>query len=84
LTLSGNIDLKINGVIDFYCRRTLNTTEKQSYIEAVKCLTTKPAISGFTAAINRFDDHQAVHSDQTPNIHWVVSTLTSTTYWISD
>ncbi|KAF3020245.1 hypothetical protein E8E14_012263 [Neopestalotiopsis sp. 37M] len=51
--------------------RTLNTTEKQSYIEAVKCLTTKPAISGFTAAINRFDDHQAVHSDQTPNIHWV-------------
>ncbi|ETS85172.1 hypothetical protein PFICI_03197 [Pestalotiopsis fici W106-1] len=51
--------------------RTLNSIEKQSYIEAVKCLTTKPAISGFSAAINRFDDHQAVHSDQTPTIHWV-------------
>ena len=33
------------------------------------------SISGIARAINRFDDHQAVHSLQTPNIHWVVSII---------
>lgn len=30
------------------------------------------AISGIAGAVNRFDDHMAVHSSQTPDIHWVV------------
>ncbi|KAF1980068.1 monooxygenase, partial [Bimuria novae-zelandiae CBS 107.79] len=52
-------------------RRQLNQTQKKSYIDAVLCLTTKTAKSGIDGTINRFDDYQAVHSDQTPNIHWV-------------
>ncbi|KAF2147297.1 uncharacterized protein K452DRAFT_293744 [Aplosporella prunicola CBS 121167] len=51
--------------------RSLSIVERLSYIDAVFCLTKKPAISGLSGAINRFDDHQAVHSDQTPAIHWV-------------
>ncbi|OCL13772.1 Di-copper centre-containing protein [Glonium stellatum] len=51
--------------------RQLSTYQKQSYINAVLCLTKKKAISGIAGAVNRFDDHQAVHNAQTPNIHWV-------------
>ncbi|KAL1598905.1 hypothetical protein SLS60_008050 [Paraconiothyrium brasiliense] len=51
--------------------RQLSTTQKKEYIDAVLCLTTKPAISGIDGTVNRFDDHQAVHSEQTPDIHWV-------------
>jgi hypothetical protein len=47
--------------------------ERRAYIEAVQCLTKKDAISGMPGAINRFDDHHAVHANQKPNIHWVVS-----------
>jgi tyrosinase len=47
--------------------------ERRAYIEAVQCLAKKDAISGMPGAINRFDDHHAVHANQKPNIHWVVS-----------
>lgn len=56
-------------------RRQLSTAQKKEYIDAVFCLANKPAISGINGTVNRFDDHQAVHSDQTPAIHWVVRTL---------
>jgi tyrosinase len=52
-------------------RRQLSIPQKRSYIDAVHCMTKKKAISGIAGAINRFDDHQAVHNSQTPNIHWV-------------
>lgn len=45
--------------------------QKKSYIDAVICLTKKNATSGIANALNRFDDHEAVHSSQTPAIHWV-------------
>ncbi|KAF1849647.1 Di-copper centre-containing protein [Cucurbitaria berberidis CBS 394.84] len=51
--------------------RQLSKLQKRSYIDAVLCLTRKKAKSGITGALNRFDDHQAVHNSQTPNIHWV-------------
>ncbi|KAF9734717.1 hypothetical protein PMIN06_008036 [Paraphaeosphaeria minitans] len=51
--------------------RQLTDAQKQAYTDAVLCLTTKRAISGLQSTTNRFDDHQAVHSAQTPNIHWV-------------
>ncbi|CAO2658502.1 Nn.00g062250.m01.CDS01 [Neocucurbitaria sp. VM-36] len=51
--------------------RQLSETQKKSYIEAVLCLTKVAAKSGIAGALNRFDDHQAVHNSQTPNIHWV-------------
>ncbi|GME24316.1 Di-copper centre-containing protein [Neofusicoccum parvum] len=51
--------------------RELSLFERRSYIDAVFCLTRKPAVSGLNGTINRFDDHHAVHSDQTPSIHWV-------------
>ncbi|KAL2863121.1 tyrosinase family protein [Aspergillus lucknowensis] len=51
--------------------RELNHQEKSEYLEAVHCLTTKDSISGLEGAVNRFDDFQAVHSSQTPSIHWV-------------
>lgn len=56
----------------FFCRRTLSRWEKRKYIEAVKCLTTKPARSGINGTVNLFDDFIAVHSHQTPHIHFVV------------
>ncbi|KAK8096019.1 Di-copper centre-containing protein [Apiospora kogelbergensis] len=51
--------------------RQMSEPEQNSYIDAVLCLTMTESISGIARAINRFDDHQAVHSLQTPNIHWV-------------
>ncbi|KAF1951626.1 Di-copper centre-containing protein [Byssothecium circinans] len=51
--------------------RQLSTTQRTQYIKAVLCLTTKKAKSGIQGTVNRYDDLQAVHSEQTPNIHWV-------------
>jgi tyrosinase len=51
--------------------KQLSIPQKRAYIDAVLCLASKPAISGIEGAINRFDDFQAVHSSQTPDIHWV-------------
>lgn len=59
-------------IADALYRRTLSTDEKKAYITAVQCLTHTPAISGINGTIHRFEDHQAVHSEQTPAIHWVV------------
>jgi tyrosinase len=47
--------------------------ERRDYIGAVRCLAAKPAMTGLENAATHFDDFQATHSDQTPNIHWVVS-----------
>ena len=52
-------------------RRQLSQIQKKSYLDAVLCLTTKKAKSGIPGAVNRFDDHMAVHNNQTPAIHWV-------------
>ncbi|OAL02417.1 Di-copper centre-containing protein [Phaeosphaeriaceae sp. SRC1lsM3a] len=51
--------------------RQLSVPERKSYIDAVQCLTRKEAKSGVPGAINRFDDHQGVHMQQKPQIHWV-------------
>ncbi|RYN40482.1 hypothetical protein AA0114_g11065 [Alternaria tenuissima] len=51
--------------------KELSIPQKKAYIDAVLCLTKKSAISGIEGAINRFDDFQAVHNSQTPDIHWV-------------
>ncbi|KAF2437919.1 Di-copper centre-containing protein [Karstenula rhodostoma CBS 690.94] len=51
--------------------RQLSNPQKKAYIDAVLCLTTQPAITNLPGALNHFDDHQAVHSAQTPSIHWV-------------
>lgn len=54
------------------CRRQLSIPERKSYIDAVQCLTKREAESGVPGAVNRFDDHQGVHMQQKPQIHWVV------------
>lgn len=51
----------------------LTNVEKQDYIDAVLCLQTKEPVVSNPEAQNAFDDLHAVHLDQTPNIHWVVS-----------
>jgi tyrosinase len=56
---------------NFGYRRQLPKPQKKSYIDAVLCLTKKNAISGIANALNRFDDHEAVHNNQKPDIHWV-------------
>jgi hypothetical protein len=53
-------------------RRQLSEPQKKSYIDAVLCLSHTKAKSGIEGALNRFDDHQAVHMLQKPQIHWVV------------
>ena len=52
-------------------RRQLSRSQKKSYIDSVLCLTHRNATSGIAKALNRFDDHEAVHNSQTPDIHWV-------------
>ncbi|CAN9415346.1 unnamed protein product [Alternaria alternata] len=51
--------------------RQLSYPQKRSYIDAVLCLTTKKAKSGIPGTINRFDDHHAVHVNQSDSIHFV-------------
>jgi hypothetical protein len=58
------------------CRRQLSAPQQKSYINAVLCLSHKKARSGIEGALNRFDDHQAVHMLQKPQIHWVVRQMT--------
>lgn len=53
-------------------RRQLDRPERREYLDAVICLTRRPAVSGINGTVNRYDDFQAVHSIQTPHIHWVV------------
>lgn len=49
----------------------MSTPQKKTYIDAVLCLTKRNAKSGIANAVNRFDDHEAVHNNQKPDIHWV-------------
>ncbi|KAI4656607.1 hypothetical protein J4E81_009709 [Alternaria sp. BMP 2799] len=51
--------------------RQLSIPQRRNYIDAVLCLTTKKAVSGIPGALNRFDDHQAVHVNQADHIHFV-------------
>ncbi|KAH7137019.1 hypothetical protein B0J13DRAFT_587135 [Dactylonectria estremocensis] len=59
--------------------RTLNTKEKHEYIDAVKCLASKPSQTGniYEGAKSRFDDFQATHIVNTDLIHYVVRILSS-------
>lgn len=64
---------------DICYRGTLSKTEKKSYIDAVKCLQSKPSKSpaSFAAgAKTRFDDWVAVHLNQTQAIHYTGNFLT--------
>ncbi|KAL4911770.1 hypothetical protein BDW62DRAFT_217025 [Aspergillus aurantiobrunneus] len=51
--------------------RQLSADEKAEYLDVVQCLTDLDAKLGLEGVVNRFDDFQAVHSNQTPSIHWV-------------
>lgn len=57
-------------------RDNLNETERAQYIDAVKCLRAKPAItpqSVAAGALNRMDDFTVQHVNQTLFIHFSVS-----------
>ncbi|RPA78685.1 Di-copper centre-containing protein [Ascobolus immersus RN42] len=55
--------------------RTLTTAEKSSYINAVKCLHTKPGVlaghPSHDGVTTRYEDFLSEHKLQTPLIHWV-------------
>ncbi|EWG47590.1 hypothetical protein FVEG_07657 [Fusarium verticillioides 7600] len=53
--------------------RTLSTKEKHEYIDAVKCLATKPSQTGniYAGAKSRYDDFQVSHIVNTDFIHYV-------------
>ncbi|KAH5276015.1 hypothetical protein HBI71_036640 [Parastagonospora nodorum] len=51
--------------------RQLSETQRKSYTEAVLCLTPVKAGSPLNGTVNRFDEFQAVHKEQTPYIHIV-------------
>ena len=57
-------------------RRTLNDTEKADYINAVKCLQSRPAFEprAISAIQSRFDDFQALHIQVADRVHLTVST----------
>ena len=57
-------------------RVTLSTAEKKEYINAVKCLTTKPKRTPDATAPgvkHRWDDFTGVHINQSFTIHYTVS-----------
>jgi len=75
LELSLNADSqKINLINDD--RGALSARERKDYINAVKCLASKPnktPASQFPGARNRYDDFVATHMNQTLSIHSTVS-----------
>lgn len=59
-------------------RGTLSKVEKLDYINAVKCLQSRPArtpASKSSGARTRFDDFVATHINQTLTIHYTVSVM---------
>lgn len=57
-------------------RGALSARERKDYINAVKCLASKPnktPASQFPGARNRYDDFVATHMNQTLSIHSTVS-----------
>jgi hypothetical protein len=61
---------------DFYpCRRrTLDDVEKSSYITAVKCMQSLPALYEHGEAVRtRFDEFQAFHIEVADRVHATVS-----------
>ena len=57
-----------------FSRRELRKHERLEYLEAVRCLASKPDVTGgLENATNLYQSFQATHSQQTPDIHWVVS-----------
>ena len=73
--LSFNLDINLSAIN----RRTLNDTEKTDYINAVKCLQSRPAFEprSISAIQSRFDDFQALHIQVADRVHLTVSILTS-------
>ncbi|CAK1358821.1 unnamed protein product [Cercospora beticola] len=63
---------------------TLRPHEKRAYIQAVKCLQSKPALSGDLApgAKSRYDDFTATHVNQTLRIHSTGNFLTWHRYFV--
>lgn len=60
------------------CRRHLSKQEKSAYINAVKCLQAKPAITPTSIApgvVSRYEDFVTTHILQTLSIHFVVSII---------
>ncbi|KAJ5585486.1 uncharacterized protein N7459_005286 [Penicillium hispanicum] len=52
--------------------RQLTKPERADYLNAVRCLASKPDITGgLENATNLYQSFQATHSQQTPAIHWV-------------
>jgi len=55
-------------------RRALSNDEKKDYIDAVKCLQSRPALNtSLPASWTRFDEFQAYHIKLAYQIHFVVS-----------
>jgi|SRR5690242_5283393 len=46
-----------------------SNNDRQGYINAIKCLMTKPASGQFSRSRNRYDDLVGLHQTLTPNVH---------------
>ena len=56
-----------------YGRRKLNNIEKADYIEAIKCLQSRPPLHQHIEAVKtRFDEFQALHIDVADRVHTTV------------
>lgn len=54
---------------------SLSAAQKQSYFDAVKCLTTKPSQTAISASQSLYDDFPSIHIQQNHNIHSVAAFL---------
>lgn len=73
-----------SGYLLSVCRTNLLSSEKKAYISAVKCLMTKPSISGslVPGAKSRFDDFVGTHINQTLTIHGTGNFLSWHRYFV--